>query len=295
MFKLALWTCIVAAAACTRNESRLDQIAGNSPGMGGAMEVRSPGPGGGTPEDRLARVERKVDKIAAALEQALGPAQPDPNTVYSVPISESDPVEGPADAKVTIVEAFEFLCPYCAVMNPTIDQILAKYPKDVRVVGKYVVIHGQPAVAAAAVACAANKQGKYTPVKSALWNALFKLEGEQAEVQPAMTNLDAMRKVAIDAGLDAGRLDKDLQDPSCQEWLMSSRKTLTPLGVNGTPSFFINGRFSHAMSPEGFDAAIKSAIATADKAIADGVPQAEYYQREVIAKGAKRAKGRFED
>jgi len=293
MRKLALWMCLVAAAACTKNESRLDQVAGSSPGM--AATVAVPRPGAGTTEDRLARVERKVDKVIAALEQALGPAQPDPNTVFSVPISPSDPVEGPADAKVTIVEAFEFLCPYCYVVNPMIDQMLAKYPKDVRVVGKYMVIHGQPAIAAANVACAANKQGKYAAVKGALWNALFKLDNGQPRVQSEMANLDAMKKLALDAGVDAARFEADLADPSCQDWLRTSRQTLSPLGVNGTPAFFINGKFSHAMAPEAFEAAIKGAIATADKAIADGVPQAELYQREVVAKGAKRAKGRFED
>lgn len=297
MRKLALWMCLVAvaAAACTKNESRLDQVAGSSPGMAATATVAVPRPGAGTPEDRIARVERKLDKVIAALEQALGPAQPDPNTVFSVPISPSDPVEGPADAKVTIVEAFEFLCPYCYVVNPMIDQMLAKYPKDVRVVGKYMVIHGQPAIAAANVACAANQQGKYAAVKGALWNALFKLDNGQPRVQSEMANLDAMKKLALDAGVDAARFEADLAGPICQDWLRTSRQTLSPLGVNGTPAFFINGKFSHAMAPEAFEAAIKGAIATADKAIADGVPQAELYQREVVAKGAKQAKGRFED
>lgn len=291
MSKLALLVCIVAAVACTKHESRLDQVAESAPG---AATVPAPR-GGGTQEERLARLERKVDKIASALEQAMGPAEPDPNTLYSVPISPNDPVEGPADAKVTIVEAFEFLCPYCALVNPVIDQVLAKYPKDVRVAGKYVVIHGQPAVMAAMVACAANKQGKYSQVKSALWNGLFKIENGRPNMQQENATLDAMKKLATDAGADATRLEADMQDPSCREWLQGSARTLTPLGINGTPAFFVNGKYTPARSLEDFEAAIKGAIATADKAIADGVPQAEYYQREVVAKGAKRAKGRFED
>ncbi|HWU87589.1 MAG TPA: thioredoxin domain-containing protein [Kofleriaceae bacterium] len=297
MSKLALWVCIVAAAACTKNESRLDQVPGGGPGGGGMAAMPRPGAstGTGTVDDRLARLERKVDKIVGVLEQAMGPAQPDPNTMFSVPISPSDPVEGPADAKVTIVEAFEFMCPYCFLINPTVDQILAKYPKDVRVVGKYLLIHGQPAIAAASVACAANRQGKYPQVKHALWSTLFKLENEQPRVQAEMANLDALKKAAIDAGLDAAKLDADVKDPTCLSWLRESAQTLQPLGVNATPSFFINGKFVQVRSPEELDEAVKAAIAKADKAIADGVPQADYYQREIVAKGAKRVKGRFED
>jgi hypothetical protein len=49
------------------------------------------------------------------------------------------------------------------------------------------------------------------------------------------------------------------------------------------------------MEVEAFDALIKEELAKADKAIADGVPQGDYYQRQVVAKGEKKAKGRFED
>jgi hypothetical protein len=79
------------------------------------------------------------------------------------------------------------------------------------------------------------------------------------------------------------------------EWIQDSARTLTPLGVNSTPSFFVNGRFIQSFDVAAFDALIKEEIAKADKAIADGVPQAEYYQRQIVGKGEKKAKGRFED
>jgi protein-disulfide isomerase len=292
MSKLALCVCIAAAvAACTKNESRLDGVSGTSaeaaPSSGVAPRAS------GSVEGRLARVERRLDKVISLLEQNLPPEPPDASNVYSVPISPGDPVEGPADAKVTIVEAFEFLCPYCYMVSPTVDKILAKYPKDVRVVSKYLVIHGQPGVLSGQVGCAAAKQGKYTAVKAALWNGLFKLEGDRPAQRPENQNLDAMKKLAADAGADPARLDADLE--GCKAWLQDSARTLTQVGVNSTPSFFINGKFLQAMEFEQFDALIKQQLAKADKAIADGVPQGEYYQREIVAKGVKRAKGRFED
>jgi protein-disulfide isomerase len=292
MSKLALYACIVAAAACTKHESRLDGVSGTSPTTGTAAPGAAPR-GAGTTEDRLSRVERRLDKVIALLEENLPPAPPARGTVFSVPISPTDPVEGPADAKVTIVEAFEFLCPACYMATPTVDQILEKYPNDVRVVGKYVVIHRQPAVWAAQVGCAAHKQGKYTAVKNALWKGLFKMEGDRPAMQNENANLDAMKKLAVDAGADPARLEADL--PGCMAWIQDSARTLTPLGVNSTPSFFVNGRFIQSFDIAEFDALIKEEIAKADKAIADGVPQAQYYQREIVAKGEKKAKGRFDD
>ena len=291
MSKLALCACILAAA-CTKNESRLDKVP--PPTAEAAPGVAEVGPrGDSSAEARLARVERRLDKVISILQQALPPDAPDPSVVYSVPVSASDPIEGPADAKVTIVEAFEFMCPYCYVVNPTIDKVLAKYPKDVRVVSKYMVIHGQPAAQAAQIACAAHKQGKYAPVKAALWEALFKMENNRPTMRTENANLDTMKKVAVAAGADAARLDADMQ--GCSAWITESSQALRPLGVNGTPSFFINGRFIQAMELEQFDALIKEELAKADKAIADGVAQGDYYQRQIVAKGEKKAKGRFED
>lgn len=292
MSKLALCVCIVAAAAaCTKNESKLDAVA-NAP-MPAASAPASSGGGGGSVDSRLARVERRLDKVIQILQQAMPPEGPDPSKVYSVPVGQHDPVEGPADAKITIVEAFEFMCPYCYMVNPTIDKIIQQYPKDVRVVGKYMVIHGAPAAQAAQIACAAHKQGKYTPVKSALWEGLFKMEGGRPTMKQENANLDAMKKLATDAGADAMKLDADIE--ACKGWIADSSQSLRPLGVNGTPSFFINGRFIQALEFAQFDAMIKEELAKADKAIADGVPQTAYYQKQIVEKGETKAKSRFED
>jgi protein-disulfide isomerase len=280
--------CVVALlAACTRQESKLDKVTAEVP-KPAAVAPGEPPPG--DPGDRLARVERRLEKVISILEGALPPAEPDPSKTYAVPVDAIDPVEGPKDAKVTIVEAFEFLCPYCFMVNPAIDAVVAKYPKDVRVVGKYMVIHGQPAIGPAMIACAAAKQGKYTAVKTALWNTIFKMEGNQPRVQNDQLAVDNLKKVAVAAGADAAKLEAELA--GCQQWIQQSQAGLRPLGVNATPSFFVNGRFVRG---DALDAAVQEAIARADKAIADGVPQDEYYQREIIAKGLTKAKGRFED
>src|SRR5262245_61346757 len=209
---------------------------------------------------RLDKIEHRLDKVVAALDQALGPAEPDPASTYAVPINELDPVEGPRDAKVTIVEGYEFLCPYCYLVNPLVEQIRAKYPKDVRVVSKYLVIHGAPAVTAGTYACAAAKQGKFTEMKSALWNRLWKTENGQPHAQPEeVANLDAL---VVSLGLDRDRLAKDVV--GCQQWLQSSQRELTPVGVHGTPAFFVNGRPLRERSFEALDALVSSELAKAN-------------------------------
>ena len=249
---------------------------------------------GGTQDDRLARIEKRLDKVVEILDGALPPSEPDPMATYSVPIDAVDPIEGPANAKVTIVEGFEFLCPYCFMVNPTVEQIIQKYPNDVRVVSKYLVIHGQPALLPGMTACAAAKQGKYSAMKAALWSHLFKLENGNPAIQRDQVEKTAIDQMAKDVGLDMARLETDRKE--CQSWLTSSQQELQPLGANGTPAFFVNGRFLNGAQPfEKFDAVIQQELAKADKAIADGTAQADYYQKQIVAKGEKKVRGHFDD
>jgi protein-disulfide isomerase len=270
---------VVAVLGCSTSPSRLDKA---------SKPVADSAPASALDRDeRLERVERRLDKVIAALDQALGPPEPDPASTYAVPINEQDPVEGPRDARVTIVEGYEFLCPYCYLVNPLIEQIRAKYPNDVRVISKYMVIHGPPAASAGAYACAAAKQGKFTEMKTALWNRLWKTENGRPQAHPEQaSNLDA---VATSLGLEHDRLTKDLE--GCQQWLQSGQRELAAVGINATPAFFVNGRPLRERTFAAFDAMVAKELAKANSA---GVAAADYYQREVIAKGLTQVKSRFD-
>jgi len=278
--KLAtLASLVLVVLGCTTTPSRLDP----------SVKVSEPPPqtplGG---DERLARVERRLDKVIAALDQALGPAEPDPASMYAVPVNAQDPIEGPRDAKVTIVEGYEFLCPYCYLVNPLVEQIRAKYPNDVRVVSKYLVIHGAPAVTAGTYACAAAKQGKFTEMRTALWGRLWKTDNGRPEAQPdQVANLDA---VAASLGLDHDRLVKDLE--GCQQWLQSSQRELAAVGVHATPAFFVNGRPLRERSFAAFDKLVSEELA---KANGSTVAAADYYDREIVGKGLSQVKSRFAD
>jgi protein-disulfide isomerase len=278
--KVAIAVSLVLAALGCSSPSRLDTAA--------KVTAEGTPPASLDPDDRLARVERRLDKVIATLDQALGPAEPDPASTYAVPINEHDPIEGPRDAKVTIVEGYEFLCPYCYLVNPLVDKIRAKYPNDVRVVSKYMVIHGAPAATAGAYACAAAKQGKFVEMKTELWNRLWRTENGRPQAQPEQ--MEKIDEVVGALALDRGRLAKDVE--SCQQWLKSGQRELNAVGVNATPAFFVNGRPLRERSFEAFDRLVAEELAKANRV---GMAGGEYYEREIVGKGLKQVKSRFAD
>ncbi len=241
----------------------------------------------GSVEDRLARVERKLEKITDFLKQAV-PPKLDESATYGIPVDKLDPVVGPADAKVTIVEAYEFLCPYCAMVAPTIDQLLAEYPKDVRVAYKYFLIHGEPAMPSGQAACAAQKQGKYKEYEAALWKRSWPNPGGGPANKDALT-AEAVVALAGELGMDPSKFKADM-DGECKEWVSRSMRTLQQFGAGGTPSFYVNGRFVQAGNPAAFKRVIDEEIKKADEAIKGGIKQADYYEKVVVGKGEKEAK-----
>jgi protein-disulfide isomerase len=302
MLKTALCaTLAVVAASCTKSGAGLAPESSNhGPTMADIAGAAAPGkdmsgvdlPSTGTVEERLARVEHRVNKISEILAEVLPPKEADPSRTYAVAIDPTDPIEGPSDAKVTIVEGFEFLCPYCYRANPTVEQIKAAYPKDVRIVNKYFLIHGPPAIPPGMAACAANKQGKFSDMKKALWEHIF--GGGQPDKDSVTP--ESLVKLAGDMKLDVEKFKTDMNSADCQAWLEKSQEILQPVGTTGTPSFYVNGRHLNGAVPfDDFKKVIDEELSKADKAIAGGVPQAEYYQREVMAKGDKKVGGYFDD
>jgi protein-disulfide isomerase len=300
MLRTALCAALaVAAIACTKSDDKATDDSTASDDSAPKVKVTPHKPEGaktlsatGSAEERIAKLEKRVNQLTKVLEDKLPPPEADPDRTYAVPIDPLDPVEGPADAKVTIVEGFEFLCPYCYRANPTVEQVRQAYPKDVRIVNKYFLIHGPPAIPPGLAACAANKQGKYSEMKKALWNHVF---GE-GEPDKDKVSVDSMNKLAGDLKLDMTKFKADMTSADCQAWLQHSADVLGTLGTTGTPSFYVNGRhLSGAVPFEDLKPLIDEELKKADKAIAGGVPQAQYYQREIVGKGDKKVAGYFDD
>nr|HEX4319205.1 thioredoxin domain-containing protein [Kofleriaceae bacterium] len=255
-------------------------------------------------------LEKKIDDLSAKMDafmktggargagqqQARRP-EPDRAKTYSVPI-EGDPFEGPADAKVTLVKAYDYACPYCEKVRDTMDQLRQKYGNDLRVVYKQFVVHPQVAMAGALASCAADKQGKFVEFDKALWDKGFKGRQFDKDAQAAEAGGQAQRCWETDAGcpvvlgfatelgLDQAKFKADMK--TCSSLVQKDMKDLQQLGVGATPSFFINGRFlSGAMPIDNFSALIDEELKKANEQIQKGTPQAQYYQQMIVDKGLK--------
>lgn len=232
---------------------------------------------------RLDRIEKQLSDINQRLQRApAGGGRPerkrhDPAVTYAVPVDGS-PSVGPADAPVTIVEAFEYACPACENARGVLKEMAEAYPKDVRVVYRTFLIHPQVASIPAYAACAANKQGKYGQMSELIWEKGFK----------ANRNLSAenMEKLAGEAGLDAGKFKSDMEG-ECQKQVRTEHTSLQSLGVGATPTIFVNGRPLTRRAPDQFKALIDEELAKAKQRIAQGTKPADYYKEWVLGKGTK--------
>lgn len=140
------------------------------------------------------------------------------------------PVLGPADAKVTIFEFSDFQCPFCRRGAETLKQVMAAYPKDVKIVflHKPLPMHSQAPLAAQA-SWAAGKQGKFWEMHDALFKEQDKLSEAFYEAQ------------AKNLGLNVEQFKKDLHSPEAVKAVKDDSALADSLGVQGTPNFFVNG------------------------------------------------------
>lgn len=232
---------------------------------------------------RLARLEARFDRLMGFMRQAV-PAELDTSKMYAIPVDPRDPVLGPAGAPVTVVEVFEFLCPYCSMIEPTLGQLRARYPDKVRVVSKYLVIHGPPAIPSGLGACAAGRQGKADAYWRDTWAAIWPSSGE---VDREAAAADAVEARARKLGLDLARFRKDVAESGpCQAWLEDTASVAERFGVSGTPTVFINGRLVATRDLDDLGAAVDAELA---RVAASKVPPARYYQDVVLAKGEQAA------
>lgn len=136
------------------------------------------------------------------------------------------PVGGNAKGDVTVVEFFDYQCPYCKQVQPTVEALVKEDPK-VRIVYKEFPILGPQSTFAAHVALAAAKQGKYERFHAAMMAA----KGQITE--------EAILKVAADAGLDVIKVKADMKEAEIERIIKRNRDLGDALGIRGTPTFII--------------------------------------------------------
>lgn len=144
---------------------------------------------------------------------------------------EDEPSRGSPMAEITIVEFSDFECPYCGRAHPVLQQVLRDFEGRVRLIFKHFPLSSHPhAMPAARAAVAAGNQGKFWEMHDLLFEHQRQLEEEDLERYAEQLELDVERFVA------------DMQAAATQQQIDADKEEGQRLGVDGTPSFFVNGR-----------------------------------------------------
>jgi protein-disulfide isomerase len=171
-----------------------------------------------------------------------------------VSIAATDPALGRASAPVTLIEFSDFQCPFCQRVAPTLKRVRETYGDKVRIVWKdfpLTQIHPQAFKAGEAAHCAGD-QGKY-------WEYHDRLFANQQALQP-----EELKKHATDLGLDGAAFATCLDSSKYGERVRDGVAEGTRLGVNSTPTIYVNGRqLSGAQPYETFVAVIDEELARA--------------------------------
>jgi protein-disulfide isomerase len=136
------------------------------------------------------------------------------------------PVGGNPHGDVSIVEFFDYRCPYCKQVQPALETLLGHDPK-LRFVYKEMPVLGPSSVVAAHAALAARLQGKYEPFH----NAMMATKGQISE--------DVVYRVAGSVGLDVERLKRDMASPEIDQAVKANLALAEALDIRGTPGFII--------------------------------------------------------
>ncbi len=136
------------------------------------------------------------------------------------------PVGGNPQGDVTIVEFFDYRCPYCKQVQPSLQTLLDQ-DRKLRFIYKEMPVLGAPSVVAAHAALAARLQGKY----EAFHTTMMATKGQ-------ITN-DVVYQVAASVGLDVDRLKRDMAAPEIDQAVKANLALATALDIHGTPGFII--------------------------------------------------------
>ena len=146
------------------------------------------------------------------------------------------PVAGNPMGDVTIVEFFDYHCPYCkAVASPL--QKLIEADKGVRLVMKEFPILGQDSLLASQAALASVAQGKYWDFHQALME------------HRGQFDMDVIKTIAAKVGLDPAKLESDMDKQKIQPLISANHKLAETLNISATPTFIIGDQVVEGAVP----------------------------------------------
>lgn len=170
---------------------------------------------------------------------------------------DDDPVKGSPDAKVTIVEFSDFLCPFCAVSagfrpdlqekmkerdaswEAAVPKILENYVETGKarfVFRDFPVVHGEPAARAAEAAECAGDLGKYWEMHDLLFSRQENFPENETEIA------NFLKGLARELALDESKFSECFDSRKYQEEINKDIEAAKSYGVSGTPTYFVNGQ-----------------------------------------------------
>ena len=153
------------------------------------------------------------------------------------------PSFGPKDAKVTVVEFFDFSCGYCKALAPSLEKVMADNA-GVKFIFKPLSFVTPVSKYQAKAAYAANKQGKFLE----FYKAVMAFNGRMSEAD--------VDNVAKNIGLDMDQYKANVEAADISKSLDEVAALASNAKINGVPTVFINGKKVQGMNPHEFQAAI---------------------------------------
>lgn len=226
----------------------------------------SPGPRGLLPNSAVVAIVVAVVVVFAVVvtfavrgssTQQAGPGVPAVDAASAQVVRDSSHrLPGAAEAKATFVEFLDFECEACRAAYPVVEQLRQQYAGRVSFVVRYFPIESHfNAMRAARAVEAAAQQGQL----EAMYQKMYTTQEQWGEQQVAAD--DTFRGFAVDLGLDMARWDTAYNDQATIDRINVDIADGKALGVESTPSFFVNGQRIQPKSVDDLSGALDAALA----------------------------------
>lgn len=191
-----------------------------------------------------------------------------PSLVYKIPVSMSQPSKGPEDALVTLVQWCDLPDPRCAAIEPALQALLKKHPKDLRLVFRhYLEPKREGSSQAHQLARLAHERG------GKFWEARELLLSQKGDVP-----FEQLEGIAVQLGLDWPQAKAAIEGGNFGGAVVADRMFASMFDVASTPALFANGRpLQGPVTEDALTKLVEEELARAKDSIGQGVQRANLY------------------
>jgi len=232
----------------------------------------------GTPASELyATLTNKHQAVGAKPNVEKRTEEAEDTAVWKVPLAADDPVRGPKDALITIVEFSDYQCPFCKRVEATLKQVTDRYGNDVRLVWKDnpLPFHPRARPAASLARFVYAQKGNL-----AFWRVHDRLFAQNPQLED-----NDLKRIAENADVSWAAAKAAIDAPQIRAKIDASIGLAGDLQARGTPHFFVNGvRLSGAQPFDAFSKLIDEQLEKARAIVAAGITRDKVYD-EIIKDG----------